>query len=214
MAGVRELLVRYLIDDELRTAFERDPAAVLADFELADDERAALLARDERVLALIGRSLGPNADPGAPGVEATSDPAAGDPAASDPGTALELAPIGVWLSVLPHATAADGVTRVQWQVSLHTEAPDEAEVARARGVVFKIDLEPCATRYGGREHVVFRSTIGAAQTRGADAPVSPAWEHDLERPETVAAIATVRAAEPDRRLEALIALAETLRLRS
>jgi len=211
MSAAGDLLARYLIDDAFRRAFDDDPERVLAQHDLEDDERAALLARDERVLALIGRAVGAPKPSSEPSPE-PSPVRAPDP--PPPTAELELPPIAVWLSVLPRASEADGATRVRWQVSLHAEPPDEQEIAAQHGVAFRIDLEPATTTYRGAERVVFRSTIGPHESTSAAAPIAPSWDHDTESPDVAAAVERVRLAEPTERFQAVLELAHALRLRT
>ena len=208
MDAVHELLVRYLTDDEFRASFDAEPAAALSAYELSPDEREALLERDERVLGLIGRSLTATEEKHAVAVE--PEPKAQE---TSPTTTPELPPIAVWLSILPHATSEEDRTRLQWQVSLHPEPPGQAEIAERGGVVFRVDVEPCATEYAGQEHVVFRSAIGPDTAPTAGAPRSISWDHDWTTPEAQAAIERVHAAAPADRFEAVLALAQSLELR-
>ena len=216
MDAVHDLLVRYLTDDAFRMAFDGDPAKSLAEYDLTDDERSALSTRDERVLALIGQA----ASPGSAGAQAPADPGAQapesqrPPADAPPARTLELAPIAVWLSVLPHATTSEDRTHVQWQVSLHSEMPAQDEIARQSGVVFRVDLEPCAMHYQGQERVVFRSAIGANSTSAAHPPAPPAWAHDWTSPAAQAALERVRKAAPAERFDAVLELAQALEFAS
>jgi hypothetical protein len=41
--GIRELIGRAMVDEGFRAALLRDPSAVLADFDLAAEERAAIM---------------------------------------------------------------------------------------------------------------------------------------------------------------------------
>lgn len=53
--GIRDLVGRAMIDKEFMVELVRDPQTVLADYELSDEERAAIMQAVERATSTSDR---------------------------------------------------------------------------------------------------------------------------------------------------------------
>ncbi len=205
MSDVSDILVRYLVDEGFRAEFDGDLDGVLARFELDDETRDALRARDERVLGLIGRAVGPE-DTSIP-TEAPPTPPASRPTPKLPG-------IELWLQVVPIATGEGEDARIQWHVSLlpsRDQPPAVPSGAAGAAILYRIALEPHTTATDEGLHVTFGSTFTLdGETSETTAPAPTPWGHDPTSAETKRAADAVREASPEDRYEAILRLIDAI----
>jgi len=214
------VLVRYLLDEGFRAHMDAAPEAALAEYDLTEEERAALIARDDRVLDLIGAEV--RASPREPGVAPPPEPH--DEAAAVAPEDITLPEVALYLRLVPRTSRDEaGQLRVQYLTRIYPSPPDPAvplpggpgiperddPALKLPEATFRLRLAPQVYRRGEDLEVHYRGAIHAV---GPEAPpatrstVASPWGHDTGSAAVRAAAEAVHAAEPEDRYAAILDL--------
>ena len=218
MSDVSRLLVQILLDEELRGRWEADPEAVLAAWDLTDEERDVLRTGDARMMRLLGRALLDEMG-GADEARRTMTTPAPLAPAEGARPALDVPPARVYLRLMPHVTTDEGEERVRWLTTLSAEPPPhDAPRPSVPGLPptsrelpeMAFEVTVFVTPIGdGETRFVWQPSITA--TRPVEADVVDAFGHDTTSAGVLAAAEAVRAAPAEQRLDALLELVSRMR---
>ncbi|MBW1880387.1 MAG: hypothetical protein JRJ84_18675 [Deltaproteobacteria bacterium] len=219
------VLVRYLLDEDFRVQMDAEPEQALSEFDLTDEERAALISRDERVLGLIGAAV--QASPRDPSVAPLPE-TPGEVATVTP-TEITLPEVTFYLRLEPRTSRDQaGQLRVQYLTRIYPSPPDtnvplpggpgipeeDDPELQLPGTTFHIRFAPQVYRKGDALDLHYR---GSFHTMGQEAPppsrstlASPRG-HDIETTAVRTAAEAVHAAEPEDRYEAILELISAMK---
>lgn len=191
VGALAELFEQVLLDDAVRDMLDRDPEAVLSRFELSLDERELLRSRGPGVLDLLGR------------VVAAPAPAV-DPAPADDGNAsATLATSSLGLAVQPVAIGAGDPAPVQWSVTLLQDPRGPAPEGAVR---LRVDLHADLVDGG----IAVHPAVDFVDLPDTTAPPIGTWQLTTTGDTVAACRDAVRAADPEARLDALLALLDAM----
>ena len=227
--GLKEFLIKSVLDTAFRELAQSDPDAALEGFDLSEDEKHMLIGGDERVLSLLGRVLphsgavqhGPE-----PACERTSEPSSYSP--------QTLPEINLRMRLVPHAVASpDDQVELSYSASLHPWTDDPASwdqpvggaaeaASTAAAVDFKIRVVPTMIPLPGSEpKLAYSATIQSPEEKvrtvaltgetesGDPSPRPPPYHGDSLAARQAAA--EVLQAEPNQRYPKLLQLISALR---
>jgi hypothetical protein len=218
------VLVRYLLDEGFRARMDAAPEEALAEFDLTEEERATLIARDEHVLELIGAAV--RASPRDPSV-APPPETPGQVATVTPAE-ITLPAVELYLRLEPRTSRDElGQLRVQYLTRIFPLPPDpnvplpggpgipeeDDPELQLPGTTFCLRFTPQAYRKGEALDLHYRGSIHAM---GQEAPpsrstVASPWGHDTGSAVVRSAAEAVHAAEPDDRYEAILELISAMK---
>lgn len=189
--ALRRFLVRLVMDDGLRQTLRDDPEAAFDGSGLTAEQREVLVARDERMLALIAGTF--------------DAPREAPPPAPDP---VQVEPSYLMIRLVPQAWQDEaGQLQLAYQASVHpwpSETPPGA-------VSFLMRVAPRAVHAGGGQvRLTYSASIQPAP-RGEAPPAAPPsedspWGHRVDDAAARAAAEAVKAAPPEERYDRLLDL--------
>jgi hypothetical protein len=217
-----DFLIRTVLDETFRELALNDPHSALEEYDLTDRQREIILARDSRLLELLGQAVDqrePVADPLPAGFTGTHTPQPPD-----------LPEVKLLLRLTPFvAPDAETNAKLSYEASLRPW-PDQADPESAPAtdgatpaVSWMIRIAPTvvAAQETGTE-VSYSASITPLATQQsetqpptADAaaqPGTPPWYHHTESAAARAAARNVRQCDPTQRFGKLLELIRTLQI--
>ena len=216
-----DFLIRTVLDEQFRELAVADPHRAFEGYDLSDRQREILLARDGRLLGLLGEAMEQD--------EASVQPPHGDVgAATSASPSPGLPEVKLLLRLTPFvAQGPQSGSIVSYEASLHSWPDDRGQKNEPDGdgppteMRWMVRVVPTTVgsqknglvvSYSASIHPVAADADGVPPSAEAPAstPASPPWNHHVESSAARAAARAVRACDADQRYERLLELIHAL----